>query len=160
MTNRQKVSTCLWFDDQAEAAATFYTSLMADSEILSISRYGPGGHMPEGLAMMVEFTLGGARYQALNGGPTYQLSPAVSLSVSCEDQAEIDRLWTALSDGGREQQCFWITDRFGLSWQIVPRVLGELMSGPDKAASARVMAVVMGSVKADIAALEAAHRGD
>jgi predicted 3-demethylubiquinone-9 3-methyltransferase (glyoxalase superfamily) len=157
----QRVKTCLWFDTQAEEAATFYVSLFERSRITSLSRYGPGAPMPEGLAMMVEFELDGAAFQALNGGPVYKLSEACSLSVVCETQKEIDRLWAALREGGgRESMCGWLTDRFGLSWQIVPRSLGAMMTDPDSTRVARVVAAFMPMRKLEIATLEAAYRGE
>jgi predicted 3-demethylubiquinone-9 3-methyltransferase (glyoxalase superfamily) len=154
MADRQKVTTCLWFDSQAEEAATFYTSLFAGSHITAVSR------QPGGRALSVEFELGGVGFQALNGGPVYQLSEACSLSVACDSQAEIDRLWdTLLAGGGEESQCGWLKDRFGLSWQIVPRALGAMMTDPDPERVARVVAAFMPMKKLDLAALEAAFRG-
>lgn len=144
------ISTCLWFDDQAEAAARFYTGLLPDSQITEIFRKGADEAAP---AFTVAFTLMGQRYWGLNGGPHYQLTPAASISVYCDDQAEIDRLWGALLDGGRAQRCGWLVDRFGLSWQIVPKALPRLLKGPNAGA---VMAAMMEMVKFDIAALEAA----
>lgn len=152
--DERRVSTCLWFDANAEEAARFYTALLEDSRITAISR------QPDGRALMVEFELGGVPFQALNGGPHYQLSPACSISVACETQAEIDRLWSALLDGGGvESQCGWLEDRFGLSWQIVPRALGNMMTDPDPARVGRVVAAFMPMKKLDLAALEAAYRG-
>lgn len=151
---RQTVTTCLWYDSQAEEAARFYTSLFPNSRITSISR------QPDGRALLVEFTLDGVRYQALNGGPVYRLSEACSLSVACDTQAEIDRLWSALvAEGGEESQCGWCRDRFGLSWQIVPRRLGEWMTDPDPARVARVVAAFMPMKKLELAVLDAAYRG-
>ena len=150
---------CLWFDGQAEIAAAFYISVLG-GEFGAISRYQDGAPFPVGTALMVEFSLRGRDFQALNGGPTYSLSPAFSLSVTCEDQAELDRTWDALlADGGRESQCGWLTDRFGLSWQIVPAGMNALFAGPDAAGVARAMAAMMGMVKLDMAALERAYRG-
>ncbi len=151
----QRVTTCLWFDDQAEQAATFYTSLFDDSGITAVSR------QPDGRALMVEFELDGVAFQGLNGGPVFQLSEACSLSVACDTQAEIDRLWTALvADGGVESQCGWLKDRFGLSWQIVPTTLGAMMTDPDPARVGRVAAAFMSMKKFDLAALEAAFHGE
>jgi predicted 3-demethylubiquinone-9 3-methyltransferase (glyoxalase superfamily) len=153
--NGQRVTTCLWFDTQAEEAAKLYTSLFDDSQITAISR------KPDGQALMVEFELGGVAYQGLNGGPVFQLSEACSLSVACDSQAEIDRLWSALvAGGGEESQCGWLKDRFGLSWQIVPSGLGTMMTDPDPARVGRVAAAFMSMKKFDLAALEAAYRGD
>ena len=155
MTIHPKVSTCLWFDGDAEEAARFYTSLIPDSRITSIARLAP-----DGPALMVGFTLGGTPFQALNGGPQYQFSEAASISVSTRDQEETDRLWSALTaDGGSESQCAWLKDRFGLSWQIVPEALPRLLSSPDRAAAGRAMQAMLGMRKIDIAALEAAFRG-
>ncbi|MBU3028512.1 VOC family protein [Paracoccus marinaquae] len=155
MSAAPKVKTCLWFDDQAREAAEFYVSLLPDSHIGQVSRYPEGQDMAQpGKVLVVEFTLAGTPYQALNGGPHFQLSEAASISVQTEDQAETDRLWRALTaDGGAESQCGWLKDRFGLSWQIVPRRATELLGGPD---AAKVWPVLMTMHKIDIAALEAA----
>ena len=150
---------CLWFNGQAEDAARFYVSVLG-GELGDISRYGEGAPLPAGTALLVDFTLRGVAFQALNGGPTYALSPAVSLSVTCKDQPELDRTWDALlADGGQASRCGWLTDRFGLSWQIVPQGMAELFAGPDAAGAARAMGAMMGMVKLDIAALEQAYRG-
>ena len=150
-----KVATCLWFDGQAEEAAKFYTSLIPGSEITGVVRGGP-----DGPAVLVSFTLAGARFQGLNGGPQFHLSEAVSISVSTEDQEETDRLWAALTaDGGSESDCSWLKDRFGLSWQIVPKALMRCLSDPDPEASGRAMQAMMTMQKIDIATIEAAHRG-
>lgn len=150
---------CLWFNDQAEVAATFYVSVLGGA-LGEISRYGEGGPFPVGTALMVEFSLRGRDFQALNGGPAYSLSPAFSLSVTCEDQAELDRTWDALLEGGgRESQCGWLTDRFGLSWQVAPAGMNDLFAGPDAAGIARAVAAMMGMVKLDIGALQRAYRG-
>jgi len=160
MATDHKVVTCLWFDQDAEAAAKFYVSLLGDSRIGKISRYGKNGRMPEGLAMVVTFELAGTPYMALNGGPVYKLSEATSIVVQCADQAEIDHLWSALTaDGGKEIMCGWLTDRFGVSWQIVPAKIGEWMSNPDPKVGARVMAAFMSMKKLDIATLETAAKG-
>jgi predicted 3-demethylubiquinone-9 3-methyltransferase (glyoxalase superfamily) len=149
-----KISPCFWFDGVAEAAATFYVSLFADANIGMVSR------MPDGKALMVEFTLAGQTFQALNGGPQFVHSEAISMSVSCDDQSEVDRLWHALTaDGGSESRCGWLRDRFGVSWQIVPKELGRILSRDDKAAVGRAMQAMMGMRKLDVAALEAAFRG-
>ena len=155
MTEISKVRTCLWFDDNALAAARFYCGLLSDSQIQSIERYSEGQEMAEpGTVSLVEFTLAGTPYQAINGGPHFKLDEAVSISVATEDQAETDRLWEALiGGGGAESQCGWLKDRFGLSWQIVPRRSIELMYGPK---AARVWPALMQMKKIDIAALEAA----
>jgi predicted 3-demethylubiquinone-9 3-methyltransferase (glyoxalase superfamily) len=150
-----KVRTCLWFDDQALPAAEFYCSLLPNSRIDRVGRYPQGQDMAEpGSVLLVEFTLAGTPYQALNGGPHFTLDEAVSISVMTEDQAETDRLWEALTaDGGAESQCGWLKDRFGLSWQIVPRRSVELLNGPQ---ASKVWPALMQMQKIDIAALEAA----
>ncbi len=150
-----KVKTCLWFEDQALPAAEFYCSLIPDSRIDNVGRYPEGNGMAEpGKVLIVEFTLAGTPYQGLNGGPHFKLDEAVSISVSTQDQAETDRLWDALTaDGGEESQCGWLKDRFGLSWQIVPKRSVELLSGPK---AAQVWPALMQMRKIDIAALEAA----
>jgi predicted 3-demethylubiquinone-9 3-methyltransferase (glyoxalase superfamily) len=160
MTKTQKVSTCLWFDTEAEEAAKFYVSLFENARITGVSRYGKGARMSEGTALVVTFELEGAGFMALNGGPAFTLTEAASIVVTCDSQAEIDRLWSALTaDGGKEARCGWLKDRFGLSWQIVPSFIRDVMQGGDEAAAGRVMAAVMGMVKIDIAKLEAAHKG-
>lgn len=149
------VSTCLWYLDAAEEAARFYVGLVPGSEIENITRV-----TPEAPALVVDFTLAGARYQALNGGKGPRFNQAASIVVMTEDQAETDRLWAALTaDGGAEQQCGWLKDRFGLSWQIIPQALPRLIAASDPAAAARVTEALMSMKKLDIAALEAAHRG-
>ena len=156
MANNPKVAICLWFDGDAEAAAAFYTSLLPDSRITNVLRPAP-----DGPALLVEFTLGGAPFQALNGGPQYRFSEAASISVSTEDQEETDRLWAALiADGGSESQCAWLKDRFGMSWQIVPKALPRMLGSSDRVASGRAMQAMMGMRKIDIAALDAAYRGE
>lgn len=155
MTDIPKVRTCLWFDDQALPAAEFYCSLLPDSRIEHIGTYPEGQEMAEpGKVLIVEFNLAGTPYQALNGGPHFTLDEAASISVSTADQDETDRLWAALiADGGAESQCGWLKDRFGLSWQIVPKRSVELLNGP---ASVKVWPALMQMKKIDIAALEAA----
>lgn len=157
MTNPQKVSTCFWFDKDGEEAAKLYTSLIPNSEILSISRYGPGAPLPEGTAMLVSFSLAGVAFSALNGGPYFKPSEAASIVVACKDQAEIDKLWNTLTaDGGEESQCGWLKDRWGISWQICPDKMGEWMTGPN---AGRVVEAFMPMKKLDVATLEAAARG-
>lgn len=150
-----KVKTCFWFDHQAQEAAEFYVSLLPGSRIGSVSHYvEEQGMAPAGTVLSVDFTLVGTPYQAINGGPYFTLSEAASISVMTEDQAETDRLWTALiAEGGRESQCGWLKDRFGLSWQIVPRRAAVLMSGPR---AGKVWPVLMKMSRIDIAALEVA----
>lgn len=148
------ISTCFWFDDQAEQAARFYCSMFENSEITDV--FYKGGD-PRNGAFTVAFTLMGQKYWCLNGGPHFKLSPAVSISVNVDTQAEVDRIWDALlADGGAESRCGWLTDRFGLSWQIIPRALPRLLQSDQ---SGRVMQAMMGMVKLDIATLEAAARG-
>ena len=151
-----KIATCLWFDTEAEEAAEFYTSLFEDAKITDVSHYGEGGPKPAGTVLMVTFVLQGAEFQALNGGPEFTFDEAVSLSVSCEDQAEVDRLFDALTEGGEDGPCGWLKDRYGLSWQLVPTRLVELLGDPDKDRAARAMQAMMGMRKIDIAAVEAA----
>ncbi|MFI6993637.1 VOC family protein [Nonomuraea wenchangensis] len=148
----QKITTFLWFDNQAEEAAAFYTSLFADSRIVRVQRDGEAG-----AAMMVEFELAGQRLLALNGGPHFTFNEAVSLYVNCETQEEVDELWARLTaDGGEESQCGWLKDRWGLSWQIVPSRLPELISDPDPGRAERAMKAMLGMRKIDIQALEEA----
>lgn len=161
MKPRQKITPCLWFTDKAEEAARFYTSVFRDSAIRDVHRSradNPGAK--EGAVLLVSFTLAGHDYLALNGGPHDAFNDAISLSVDCEDQAEVDRLWDALTaDGGRPVQCGWLKDKYGLSWQIVPRRLTELLSDPDLEKGRRVMQAMMEMVKLDVAALETAANG-
>ncbi len=152
MIAKPKLRTCLWFDNQGEEAAEFYVSLLPDSVIETVSRPDPNGP-----ALVVEFTLAGAPYMTLNGGPHYQHSPAASISVLTKDQDETDRLWHALAqNGGKESMCGWVIDRFGVSWQIVPEILPQLMGSKDKEAAMRAREAMMQMKKIDIAALEAA----
>ena len=151
------VCTCLWFDTQAEEAARFYVALLPDARLLHIHRQKAADGQ-DGPAFIVEFELQGQRYSAMNGGPHYALTPAVSIQVHVETQAEVDRLWAALLAGGSESRCGWLTDRFGLSWQIIPMALPRLMAAGGAAAQ-RVMQAMSGMIKLDIAALEAAAKG-
>jgi predicted 3-demethylubiquinone-9 3-methyltransferase (glyoxalase superfamily) len=154
-----KVAPCLWFNGEAEEAAKFYVSLFPDSAIGTISRYGAGAPFPAGTALLVEFTLAGQRYQALNGGPQYHFTEAVSLSISCKDAAEVDCFWDALTRGGEESQCGWLKDRFGVSWQVVPDGLDSLIADPDAGRAARAMQAMFGMKKLDLAAMRAAADG-
>ncbi len=150
---RQKITPFLWFDGQAEEAANFYVSLFPDSAVTGVTP-GPGG-----AALVVEFRLAGVQYLALNGGPHFKLTEAFSLSVDCHSQAEVDELWEKLSAGGSKSQCGWLKDKYGLSWQVVPSVLPELLGGTDRAKAGRVMDAMMGMTKLDIQALrDAAER--
>ncbi|WP_295585528.1 VOC family protein [uncultured Lamprocystis sp.] len=155
-----KIAPCLWFNGEAEAAAALYVSLFPDASVAAVSRYGEGMPFPAGTAMMVEFTLAGQRFQALNGGPQFPHTAAISLSVDCATQAELDHFWQGLTaDGGAPGQCGWLKDRFGVSWQIVPMALGEIMTRDDVAGKARALQAMMGMTKLDICALEAAYAG-
>jgi predicted 3-demethylubiquinone-9 3-methyltransferase (glyoxalase superfamily) len=156
----QKITPCLWFDSNAEEAAEFYVSVFPNSGITAVTRYGEGDRMPAGTALLVTFELDGLTVQALNGGVDIPFSDAVSLSVKAQTQEEIDRLWERLTDGGEPVQCGWLKDRFGLSWQITPAILDELLNDPDREKAARVMNAVLGMVKSDIAGLLAAHHGE
>jgi predicted 3-demethylubiquinone-9 3-methyltransferase (glyoxalase superfamily) len=155
----QKIKPCLWFDGQAEEAATFYTSIFKNSRITNVSRYGEGGRMPKGTALVVTFQLEGQDFMALNGGPEYKPSPAISLFVNCETQAEVDELWEKLSAGGKPGRCGWLEDKFGVSWQIVPAALGELMQGKDPERSQRVMKALLQMDKLDVEELRRAYEG-
>jgi len=159
MTATQKVRACLWFDHEAEEAAELYVSLIPNSRILEVSRYGDVGPGKPGSALMVSFELGGVRYLALNGGPIFKFTEAISLSVDCADQEEVDRLWEKLGEGGAYSRCGWLKDRYGLSWQIVPAALPKLIGGPDKLGAKRAMEAMLQMGKLDVAALEAAYRG-
>lgn len=153
----QKISPFLWFDDQAEEAASFYVSVFKNSEIRAVSRYGKGGPRPAGSAMSVSFVLDGLELQAFNGGPEFTFTEAISLFVTAETQEEIDDLWDKLKSGGGEAgRCGWLKDRYGLSWQIIPPVLYELLGDPDPDKSGRVMTAMFAMSKIDIAALRAA----
>ena len=158
----QKIVTYLWFDNQAEEAANFYTSLFEDSKVTSISHYESDGPHEQrvGSVMIVSFQLAGQDFIALNGGPQFNFTEAVSLYVNCETQAEVDDLWERLTaDGGEPGPCGWLKDKYGLSWQIIPTALPRLMDDPDPAKAQRVMAAMFTMTKIDIAALEAAHSG-
>ena len=152
----QGLTTCLWFDDQAEDAARFYVATFPDSTIGGISHYPAGAQRPEGSVLTVEFTLFGQSFLALNGGPHFPHSPAVSFQVFCDTQEEVDRLWAALTDGGAESMCGWCSDRFGVSWQVIPRRLTQLLSSREPGVAQRANAAMMTMHKIDVAALEAA----
>ena len=156
----QKITTFLWFDDQAEEAVNFYTSLFQDAKVLEVSRYGEAGPGPEGEVMVINFQLAGQEFTALNGGPQFKFNEAISLVVNCESQAEVDRLWEELTaDGGKESMCGWLKDKYGLSWQIVPTVLGKLASDPDPVKAQRVIQAMLQMRKLDIAELQKAYEG-
>lgn len=156
-----KISPCLWFDGEAEEAATFYVSLLPDSRIETIQKNtidSPAGKA--GTALVVEFTLAGQRFMALNGGKAFDFTHAISFKIDCADQAEVDRLWDALSaNGGSVERCGWLRDRYGVSWQIVPTALVQYLGGPDRAGANRAMQAMMQMVKLDIAGLKSAYEG-
>ncbi|MEC5198449.1 putative 3-demethylubiquinone-9 3-methyltransferase (glyoxalase superfamily) [Arthrobacter sp. PL16] len=151
------ITPCLWFDGKAEEAAELYTSVVRNSRIVNVSRTGPSDSDP---ALTVSFELDGQPFVGLNGGPQFSFTEAVSFQISCSDQAEVDQYWSALTDGGEESRCGWLKDRYGVSWQIIPAVLASLIGGPDAEGAQRAVAVMLGMQKLDIAALEAAYRGD
>jgi predicted 3-demethylubiquinone-9 3-methyltransferase (glyoxalase superfamily) len=155
----RKISPFLWFDNQAEEAARFYVSVFKNSKIGRVARYGEAGPGPKGSVMTIAFELDGQHFTALNGGPHFKLTEAISFVVNCEGQEEVDALWDKLSEGGEKSQCGWLKDRFGLSWQIVPSVLVELIDDADPEKSRRVMEAVLQMTKLDIAKLQQAHRG-
>jgi predicted 3-demethylubiquinone-9 3-methyltransferase (glyoxalase superfamily) len=154
-----KITPCLWFDDEAEAAAEFYTSVFPNSRITKVARYPEGAPRPAGLVMTIEFELDGKPFMALNGGPQYKHSPALSFAVDCKSQEEVDRYWDRLVEGGQPVQCGWLTDKFGLSWQIVPAALPQLMSSTDPARAKRVTEAMLKMIKLDIPTLQRAHDG-
>ena len=153
----QKIPPFLWFDSQAEEAMNFYVSIFRNSKVLTVNRYGDAGPGPKGTVMTANFLLDGQEFVALNGGPQYKFTPAISFVVNCESQQEVDDLWDKLSAGGREDPCGWLQDKFGVSWQIVPSVLVKLLSDPDPVKAQRVMAAMMKMKKIDIAALKRAY---
>jgi predicted 3-demethylubiquinone-9 3-methyltransferase (glyoxalase superfamily) len=163
MASINKIAPCLWFDSQAEDAAKFYVSIFENSEIEHVSRYGKEGFeihgRPEGSVMTVAFRLGGHEFTALNGGPQFKFTEAVSFQIFCETQAEVDHFWKALSQGGEEGPCGWLQDKFGLSWQVVPSVLLEMLRDPDTRKSQRVTKAFLKMKKFDIAELERAFKG-
>ena len=152
----QKITPCLWFDTEGEEAAHFYTSVFPNSRIVEVARYGSAGPRPEGTVMTVSFELDGQRFVALNGGPQFTFSEAISFQVDCETQEEVDAYWSALTEDGEEGPCGWLKDKFGLSWQIVPTALFELLSDPDPEKSQRVMAAMLEMKKIEIDELERA----
>ncbi|HXU94549.1 MAG TPA: VOC family protein [Gallionella sp.] len=161
----QKITPCLWFDDQAEEAAKFYTSIFRNSRIVQISRYGEAGYEVHGKAagtvMTVAFELDGQGFTALNGGPVFKFNEAVSFQVNCKTQKELDYYWDSLSEGGDEQaqQCGWLKDRYGVSWQVVPIALGEMLTDPDQDKSQRAMTAMLQMKKLDIERLRQAYAG-
>jgi predicted 3-demethylubiquinone-9 3-methyltransferase (glyoxalase superfamily) len=153
----QKITTWLWFDTEAEEAATFYTSVFPDARITDVSHYGAAGPRPEGMVMTVSFELFGREFYALNGGSNAKIEgPGISFMVECESQEEVDRYWSKLAHGGQEIACGWVTDRYGLAWQIIPRRLMELQADPDREKAQRVMAAMLKMTKIEIDELERA----
>ncbi len=155
----KKITPCLWFDTRGEEAAAFYTSVFPNSRIIDVARYGEAGPRPAGLVMTVSFELEGQEFTALNGGPEFTFDEAISFQVSCEGQDEVDYYWTKLSDGGEEGPCGWLKDKFGVSWQIVPTALLELLGDPDQGKAQRVMAAMLNMKKIEIAGLQEAYDG-
>jgi predicted 3-demethylubiquinone-9 3-methyltransferase (glyoxalase superfamily) len=155
----QKITPFLWFDNKAEEAMNFYVSVFKNSKVVGVSRYGDAGPGPKGSVMTATFELEGQRFIALNGGATFTFTPAISLFVNCETQQEVDDLWAKLSAGGREDRCGWLQDKYGLSWQIIPSTLMELMQDKDPEKSKRVMQAMLQMVKIDIAGLKKAYAG-
>ncbi|HKO93327.1 MAG TPA: VOC family protein [Polyangiaceae bacterium] len=153
----QKITPFLWFNDNAEQAIEFYVSTFANSKILSATRYGDAGPGPKGSLMVATFQLEGQEFMALNGGPSYSFTPAISLFVNCETQAEVDALWDKLAAGGAPQQCGWVQDKFGLCWQIIPTLLGRLLADKDPQKAGRVMQAMLKMHKIDIDGLKRAY---
>jgi predicted 3-demethylubiquinone-9 3-methyltransferase (glyoxalase superfamily) len=159
MSKTQKITTFLWFDGNAEEAANHYISIFKNSKILEVARYGDAGPGPKGSVMIVRFQLEGEEFIALNGGPKFKFTEAISLAVNCDTQKEVDELWDRLNTGGQEGQCGWLKDKFGLSWQIVPSVVPKLMTDPDPEKSKRVTEAIFQMRKIDIASLKEAYAG-
>lgn len=159
----QKIAPCLWFDSQAEEAVNFYLSIFKNSKIMKVARYGEEGAKasgkPKGTIMTITFQINGQDFMALNGGPTFTFSPAISFITYCETQKEIDRLWEKLSEGGEAVQCGWLKDRYGVSWQIVPTVLDKMIQDKDVKKSERVMKALVQMIKIDIEGLKKAYKG-
>ena len=153
-----KITPFLWFDGQAEEAMKFYVSIFKNSKVGKVSRWGEGGPGPKGTVMSASFELDGQPFHALNGGPHYKFTPAISMFVSCETQAEVDELWEKLGAGGAPNRCGWLTDKFGLSWQIIPTALGEALNNPDPEKAKRAMQAMMQMTKIDVAALKQAQQ--
>jgi predicted 3-demethylubiquinone-9 3-methyltransferase (glyoxalase superfamily) len=153
----QRIVPFLWFDNQAEEAMNHYISIFPDSKVLSVSRYGDEGPGPKGQVMVANFQLAGQEFMALNGGPAFKFTEAISLFVNCETQQEVDQLWAKLTEGGEESQCGWLKDRYGLSWQIVPTALGEMMADKDPEKAGRVMKAMLQMSKIDLAGLRRAY---
>ena len=154
---KQKITPFLWFDGNAEEAAKFYVSVFKNAKVLTTARYGEAGPGPKGSVMTVVFELDGQQFIALNGGPHFKFTEAISFTIDCKDQAEVDYYWDKLSAGGQQQPCGWLKDRFGLSWQVVPSALDEMMSDPDPVRSSRVMQAMLQMKKMDLGALRRAY---
>jgi len=154
----QKINPFLWFDGKAEEAANFYTSVFGNSRIAGISRYGEAGPGPKGAVMSVTFELDGQKFMALNGGPQFTFTPAISFFVNCETQQEVDELWEKLSEGGQKNRCGWLQDKYGVSWQIIPTALGKLMSDADPKKANRVMKAMLEMDKIDVQRLQQAYQ--
>ena len=152
----QKITPCLWFDTEGEEAAELYTSILPSSRIVEVTRYGSAGPRDEGTVMTVLFELAGQRFLALNGGPDFKPNEAISFQIDCESQEEVDSYWSKLSEGGEQGPCGWLKDKYGISWQIVPKVLGRLLGDPDREKAQRVMAAMLKMGKIEIAELERA----
>jgi predicted 3-demethylubiquinone-9 3-methyltransferase (glyoxalase superfamily) len=152
----QKLTPCLWFDTEGEEAATFYTSVFKNSRIVSVTHYGAGGPRPAGSVMTVTFEIDGRPFMALNGGPEFPFTEAISFQVPCDSQDEIDDYWAQLTEGGEEGQCGWLKDKYGVSWQVFPTSLGELLGDPDPGRSQRAMSAMLAMSKIDVAAIRAA----
>lgn len=154
---QQKITPFLWFDTEAEEAAAHYTSIFGDSRIVKVTHFGEAGPRPAGMVMTVEFDIAGQRFVALNGGPEFKFNEAVSFSVECEDQEEVDYYWDRLGEGGEEGPCGWLKDKYGVSWQVSPRILDEMISDPDPAKAKRVTEAMMAMKKIDIRGLKDAY---
>ena len=159
MATISRITPCLWFDTRGEEAATFYTSVFENSRIVHVSHYTAAGPRPEGMVLMVDFELDGQPFTALNGGPEFSFDEAISFQVNCESQEEIDRYWAALGEGGQEGPCGWLKDRFGVSWQVVPAALVDMLADPDQERAQRVMGAMLQMKKIDIATLQEAYEG-
>ena len=155
----QKITTFLWFNDKAEEAMNFYTSIFKNSKVVSITKYGDAGPGKKGSVMSGIFQIEGQEFYVLNGGPQYTFTPAISLFVNCETQKEVDELWEKLSEGGRKDRCGWLQDKYGLSWQIIPTILGKLLNDPDSAKSSRAMKAMLQMSKIEIEELKRAYEG-
>lgn len=154
----QKITPFLWFDNRAEEAVNFYSAIFKNSHVIEVTRYEEGAPFPSGTLMTLRFSLGGQEFVALNGGPQFAFSPAISFVVNCDSQEEVDEFWDKLSDGGEPLPCGWLRDRFGLTWQVVPKILLELLNDPDSGKAQRVMMAMLQMTKIDIEELRQAHR--